>query len=122
MSFFKKTFGVIASLGFVTLLMVISFVVSILFFKENTSSSNKEEVEIYLKEEVKNFLYRIDKNNLNITVEFKEEKNNAYYVSYAYYYYDEYDYKVNMTVESENKYIFVTVIDSENSNIFIHTI
>ncbi len=122
MSFFKKIFGIIASFGFVAILLIVSFLLVILTNKEDTHLDENQEIAIYLKEEIKEFDYKTHNNDLNLTVIFKEDKKEDYCLSYAYYYYDTYDYKINLIVKNSDNYLFITVINDEKSSLIKKTI
>lgn len=118
MSFFKKIFGVIASLGFVITLFIICSLIVIL----NTTDSKKELVknnsfEIYQKENVRRIEFYQRDNSLKIDIEFKEIFDKKYYLGYGYYYFDKYNYPIELYINEINKEIIINIMQDSSAYI-----
>ncbi len=118
MSFFKRIFGIFASLGFVSILIIVSFML-VNLKKDNYiyQYETDEKIEVFQQEEIENVNIFTIEHTLKISVEFKEDKEIDYALSYGYHYYDKYLYVVNLTVLNSNNNIFITIINDENSSV-----
>ncbi len=120
MSFFKRVFGIFAALGFVSILLIVSFMI-VNLKKDNYiyQYESDDNIEIFQQEEINNINIFTIEHTLKISVEFKEDKEIDYALSYGYHYYDKYLYVVNLTIVNSNNNIFVTIINDENSSVLI---
>lgn len=118
MSFFKRIFGILSSLGFVFILIVLSFMlVNLKKDDYKYKYEDNEEIEVFQQEEIKNIDIFIIENTLKISVEFIEDKEIDYALSYGYHYFDKYLYIVNLTVLNSKNNIFIIITSNENSSV-----
>lgn len=119
MSFFKKIFGIIASLGFVCMLAISAFFIISFVRNEQKIEKNEQKIDIYLENQIEEFQYSIFNETLNLTVIFLDDNGEDYFLSYAYYYFDTYGFKINLLVLTENKNYFIVINNSENSCVLV---
>lgn len=117
MSFFKWLIRILAFLGFIIFLSCsIIFINIINQDAVKADYQNDENIEIYKKEEIKDIQIYIINNTMKIACKFNEDKEKDYCLSYAFYYFDKYNYIINLTVKNDENYLFIIIsIDGKST-------
>jgi hypothetical protein len=112
-SFFSK---LIQSLAFMIILLIISYLLVLSFYFNNKLGDQYPyfESEIYLVEEIEDIVIFHQK-NIKIDIKFKENKDDIFLLTYAFYYFDLYHKEIYLF--ELNKWKLITIDQLGNSSL-----